>query len=155
MPATMTKLIERDIWITADGTQYELNSPPNRIVLSVEGQGLPPIQYVSQRGPFQNGETLRDYFLTPRTVQMVIRQNYCSRADYWAGRAALLDILRPNRNAFGTLCQGTLRKIMPGNIVRDLTAIIQQGPNFEPRNMEWDEYSFVETLRFTAYDPTY
>ncbi len=150
---------ERDLYITVDGTSYELSSPPTRFVLSVEGQGMPPIQYVTQRGAYQHGDTVRDFFLQPRIVQMVVRHTFCDRTAYWAGRSELLNLLRPNRG--GTPGIGTLRKILPGGVIRDLCCVIQQGPNFAPRNVSvggnnvWDELAYTETLRFVADNPIY
>lgn len=150
---------EQDIYIANDGTKMVLSSPPTRVVLSEEGTGMPPIQYVTQRGPYQNGDTVRDFFLQPRVVQMIVRHSFCDRADYWAGRASLLNLLRPNRG--GSLATGVLRKVLPGGIKRDLCVLIQQGPNFQPRNVGiggsnvWDELAYTETLRFIADDPIY
>ena len=149
-------VIDQDIWITNDGESFVLNNPPNRVIISEEGTGVPPIQYITQRGPYQHGESLRDYFLQPRVVQLIIRESFCDRQSYWDGRAALLDVLRPNRGINRALSQGTLRKIQPNGTTRDLTCIIQQGPNFSPRQAgQWDEFAFTETLRFIAHDPTY
>lgn len=149
-------VIDQDIWITNDGESFVLNNPPTRVIISEEGTGVPPIQYISQRGPYQHGESLRDYFLQPRIVQLIVRESFCDRQAYWNGRAALLDMLRPNRGINRVLGQGTLRKIQPNGTIRDLTAIIQQGPTFAPRQAgQWDEFAFTETLRFIAHDPTY
>ena len=150
---------ERDLYITADGTSYQLSAPSSRFVLSVEGEGMPPIQYVTQRGAYQHGDTARDFFLLPRIVQMVVRHTFCDRTAYWAGRTELLNLLRPNRG--GTPGIGTLRKILPGGVIRDLRCVIQQGPNFAPRNVGiggnnvWDEFAYTETLRFVADNPIY
>lgn len=150
------KSSETDLFITASGRTYVLSNPPARFVMSEEGTGMPPIDYVTQRGPYQHGESLRDYFLTPRTVQYIVRHNYCSREDYWAGRGELISVLAPNNGPLATLATGTLRKVMPGGTVRDLTCIIDQGPKFEPRDpSQWDELSYTETLRFIAHNPIY
>lgn len=151
---------ELDLYITADGTTYKLSDPPTRFVLSVEGEGMPPIQYVVQRGAYQHGDTVRDFFLQPRIIQMIVRHTFCDRTAYWAGRTELLNLLRPNRGG-GTPGIGTLRKILPGGVVRDLCCVIQQGPNFAPRqvgitgNNVWDELAYTETLRFVADNPIY
>jgi hypothetical protein len=40
--------------------------------------------------------------------------------------------------------------------MRDITCVIQQGPDFAPRQLgQWDELSYTEALRFLADDPTY
>jgi hypothetical protein len=111
---------------------------------------MPEIEYVTQRGPYQHGESVKDYFLRPRIVELHIRQNFCSRQAYWDGRAAILDLLRPHNGI------GILRKVLPNGAKRDLLVNIQSGPKFEPRkNDSWDELSFEEIIRFVAYNPVY
>lgn len=149
-------------YITNDGRTYVLTDPPNRWIVSEEGLGMPPIQYVTQRGPYQHGESLRDFFLKPRIVQIIIRHNYCDRKAYWAGRSSLLNVLLPNRNPLVSgvrsvrVADGVLHKVLPDGTSRDLSCIIEQGPNFAPRDpTQWDELSYTETLRFVAHNPIY
>jgi len=144
-------------YISPDGEEYEFHVPSGygRWLLSQSGWGTPPIDYITQRGPFQHGETVRDYFLRPRTVQLLIRQMFCNRDDWWSGRAFLLDAIRPNRQTTPTASEpGQLRRIESDGTVRDLNVYITQGPRFEARSLNaWDEWAFQEVLRFTAYDP--
>lgn len=149
-------MLELVQYIDPQGVKYTLHNGKSRFVISEEGTGMPPIEYVTQRGPFQHGESLRDYFLTPRIIQMVIRQNYCSRNEYWNGRNSILDAIRPNRQLAGALSPGKIRKLKSDGTVRDIDVIILQGPNFQPRQQgQWDEWSFQETLRFIAHNPIY
>jgi hypothetical protein len=156
-----TQVAEFDLYIAPDGTQYSLNTPGSKWVLSAEGTGMPPIEHVTQRGPFQHGETVTNYYLRPRIVQLLIRQLYGTRDAYFAGRHALLDILRPNRQVaglagIGAIEPGVLRKGFPDGNVLDLHVRIQQGPNFQPRRLDaWDETAFQEVLRFIAHDPIF
>lgn len=146
---------ERTLFITQDGTTYEIHIPPDRALMYDTGTGMPEIEYVTQRGPFQDGESIKDYFLRPRVVEMRYRKNCCSRQEYWDARAELLNILRPNRGNTGTP-SGTLRKILPDGTKRDLTVTIQQGPRYEAqKSNEWDQWSIDEVLRFIAYNPVY
>ncbi len=145
------------IYITPDGREYQLITPhdPGRHVLSFQGLGTPPIEYVTQRGPFQDGETVRDFFLRPRTVQILERQNFCDRDAWWNGRSDILNELRPNRQTTpdGTT-PGRLRFFRTDGTARDLRVFIATGPVFEPRvSNQWDEWSFQELLRFIAHDP--
>lgn len=150
MVRASTGSAERDYYITGDGVTYLLHAPGRRVVISDTGSGMPEIEYITQRGPYQHGESLKDFFLRPRIVELHIRQNFCSRQEYWNGRAAILDLLRPNRN------QGVLRKVLPDGSMRDLTVTVQSGPKFEPRKTDsWDEWSLEEVLRFIAYNPVY
>lgn len=148
------KIVERNQYIDAAGVVYQLESiSGSRSVISDEGSGLPPIRYITEHGPDQHGENIRDYFLEPRTVQFLIRQNFCSRQAAWDGRQSLLNAIRPNKTGGP---QGVLRRILPNGEKRDLRVVPVLGPNFEPAQIgRWDEWSFQEILRFTAYNPIY
>jgi len=150
--------VEFDVYITPDGDEYQLgDDQENRMILSgISGQGMPPLEYTTQRGPNQHGETVVKYRLQPRVMQMLLRQNNYTRQAYWDNRARLIDVLRANRQL--TLADrplpGRLRKIMPDGAFRDIDVLIAQGPEFQPAQ-EWNEWSFEEALRFIAHDPTF
>jgi hypothetical protein len=147
---------ERYSYITPAGVEYPLDVPKSRAVISSEGEGLPPINFLTQRGPFQDGVTMVDEFLQPRIVQLIIRHTYRSRNAYTAGRQALVGVLDPRlQTVEGTHQLGTLRKYLMSGDRRDLLCMPIQGPNFNPRGTEWDEWSYQETLRFQGFDPTY
>lgn len=148
-------LWERWSYVTTDDIEYQLHAPGVRTVLTDEGTGMPPIEYVTQRGPFQHGETLISFYLRPRIVQMLIRGQNTSRNNYWASRAELLDHLRPNRQLTANgLATGRLRKHLSNGQVRDVDCLIQQGPNFNPRDIKnWDSWAWQEVLRFIAFNP--
>ena len=149
-------LIESDSYITPDGIEYPLTAPNSRVVFSWEGEGMPPIDYITQRGPFQHGETVLNFFLRPRILQAIIRHSYCSRSAYWDGRADLLDVLRPNRQTPGNITPGRLRKRLANGDIRDLDVFILEGPGFAARpGSSWDEWSYSETIRFIAYNPVW
>lgn len=144
-----------EVWqyITPDGVKYDLHAPNVRAMLSAEGTGLPPIEYVTQRGPRQHGESLVSYFLRPRTLQLLIRGQNCSRDAYWISRAGLLDAIRPNRGGVA-LSIGQLRHVRYDGTTRDIDCLIQEGPRFNPRDLgRWDEFSWQEILRFIAFNP--
>ena len=140
-----------------DGTVYPFHVPSNlgRWVLSQPDWGTPVIDYLTDSGPAQSGATVRDFFLRPRTVQLLIRQNFCDREDYWSGRAALLNAIRPNRQLTPTgVLPGRLTRYLPNGDKRALDVYISDGPRFEGAEIgQWQEHSFQEVLRFTAYNP--
>lgn len=149
-------ITEFDVYLTPDGLEYFLSSPDVRWSFGLTGSGMPPIEYVSQRGPYQHGETLLDYFLRPRTIQMIVRHNQSSRNSYWHQRLQLLDVLRPNRQLIGALAPGRLRKIFPDGRKLDLDVVIEQGPTFNPDQVgQWDAWSFQEVIRFKAHNPIF
>lgn len=151
-----TVVVRNEYWkyITPDGVTYSLTVGKDRVVLTDEGTGMPSFDYISQRSIHQHGETLVDFYLLPRIVQLVIRHDYCSREAYWNGRAGILNALRPNRGIPTTM--GILQKVLPTGSKRNLRVAILEGPKFEPRRLDgWDEWAFTETLRFIAYDPVW
>lgn len=135
-----------------DGVRYDLTAFPQRVILSEEGLGMPEINYVTQRGPFQHGQTMRSFFLGPRIVRLRIRHQRHTRCAYWEARAALLSGIRPNRGS-GV---GRLRKRLATGAIRELSAIIQEGPRFEARDPAvWDSFGYTETLLFVAHNPVW
>jgi hypothetical protein len=155
------RIIEFDQYITPDGITYNLHAPAVRSVLSDEGLGMPPIEYTTERGPSQHGVSIKDHFLRPRLVQMILRQSGFSRTNRWYNAGELLAMLNPSRTVGWTPgvsvtapTQGTLRKYMPNGSHLDLKVVIVEGPKFEPRgDKTWDEWGYTETLRFQANDP--
>lgn len=142
---------------SADGVVYSLTVPSRygRWVVTQTGWGTPPIEHVTQRGPLQHGETVRDSYLRPRIIQMLIRQDFCNRDDYWSGRGALINAIRPNRQSTaGGIEPGLLTRLLSDGTRRRLDVYPQSGPAFEPSQARvWDEHSFSEILRWLALDP--
>jgi len=142
-------------YIAPDGSEYKFDTVM-RTLLTEEGLGMPPIEYLVKSGPFQHGSSLIDFRLQPRTIQMVVRQNSYSRTEFWQNRTALLNGIRPNKFSGNSFGPGKLRKIFEDGSIRDLDVIIDQGPSFTARDITiWDEWGFTETLRFIAHDPTF
>lgn len=139
---------------TVDGAIYRLSDDYNTTVLGFEGEGLPPIDYITQTSPNQHGETVLDYRIRPRTIQVLHRKSSCDRQAYWELRADILNKLRPNRST--TICPGRLVYRLPGNKVRCVDVWPMEGPKFASRNLEvYDEYAITETLRFVAFNPIF
>jgi hypothetical protein len=147
----MFKLNETIVLHTTDGRVYPLHTPPARTVLQDEGLGMPPIEYVTDRAPFQNGATLRTFSIAPRVIQLVVMHNYCSRAEYWEGRNQLLNVLRPMSYP-SPPPPNVLIYNMGRGMRRALNVHIESGPGFSPKD-GWQEWSFTEALKFIAYDP--
>jgi hypothetical protein len=147
--------VEFTSYITPDGEEYQFDTNV-RFLLSEEGLGMPGIEYITQKGPFQHGETLIDFRLSPRIIQMLIRNNGCSRDEYWANRRLMMNMLRPNRQLTGSMSPGVLRKKFSDGSVRDIQVLVESGPVFSAKNLNsWDEWGIQESIRFVAFDPTF
>ena len=148
---------EWESYISPDGVEYPFHTPHSlgRWIVSQTGWGTPPIEYITQRGPFQHGVTVKDFFLQPRVIQLLIRQAFCDRDEWWDGRAALLNEIRPNRQTISTaVVPGRLQRCLPDGTLRAIEVFISDGPRFEQRVVNtWDEWAFQEVLRFIAHDP--
>jgi hypothetical protein len=122
---------------------------------TIEGEGMPELDLITQQGPYQHGITILDYRLKPRIIQLLHRRTTCGRKEYWAARSDIINFLRPNRRT-NTRLLGKLSKTLPGGIVRNLDVFIQAGPKFVARNVDsWEETSIQETIIFIAQDPTW
>lgn len=140
-------------YITPDGESFDLSAlvRHGRWVLSQQGWGSPSSRHLSIRGPSQHGEQFKRYYLEARTIQLLVRHDFCSREEYWGGRQALVTAIRPNRQNADA---GTLRRRLGDGTVRDLSVHLEQGPGFTPtRGGMWDQWGFTEMLRFIASDP--
>lgn len=152
--------IPPSVVINADGSiadmtyVYSFDDRDTFFLYDFTGWGMPGIDYITQQGPYQHGQTVLDYRLQPRTIQLTHRKLGSCRQDYWDNRYTLVDRLRPNFQLANTFEPGRLRKILPDGSVRDVKVLIEQGPAFAPRSRDsWDEYAFTETLRFIAHNP--
>jgi len=149
------KPIEFIKYFSPDGEEFNFDSH-YRFLMSEDGFGMPGINYLSQTGPYQHGETLYDYRIQARIIQLIFRQSHCDRESYWNGRSQLVDMLRPNRQLQDSFGLGTLRKILPNFAKRDIDVLIQAGPLFSPSGSNvWDEFGITETVRFIAPDPSF
>jgi hypothetical protein len=157
--------IPPDVTIDDDGNYsnddlqyvYNLHDMYDRWLMSYTGLGMPPVDYITQRGPEQHGETVLDFRLKERLIQYIHRRDGCTLQGYWDAREDTIDKLRPNRQSqIGQFEDGRLRVIRPDGSVRDILATILSGPVFTARNpAQWDEWAFTEALRFKCADPTW
>ena len=67
------KIYEFTQYTAPDGEVYRFNIH-DQFVLSETGMGMPIVRPISQSGPLQHGETIYDYRLEPRTIQLIMRR---------------------------------------------------------------------------------
>lgn len=156
--------IPPDVTIDDDGiiatagltSVYKFNNQVDQFLMSFTGMGMPPVEYIMQRGPNQHGQTVLDFRLQTRMIQYIHRRKGCSREDYWSNRGDLLNLIRPNRQLLNSFKPGRLRKIQPDGTKRDILALIEFGPVFQARDTsKWDEWAFTEAIRFRCDDPVF
>ncbi len=154
IPASVT--VASDGTITDWSEVYTFDNSIDRFLLSTAtGTGMPDIEYITQRGPYQHGETVLDYRLRPRTIQLNHRRNACDRYSYWEVRADMLNLMRPNYHLGDQFGPGRLRKILPDGSIRDIYVLFDDGLPFSSSSSVWDEFSVEEQIRWIAHDPIF
>ncbi len=157
VPNARSKVVDLLQFITPDGNKYDLHNVPKRAVTLVEGFGLPPQVINSTSGPYQHGEDVLSYRLSPREVNVTIRHNACSKDAYWTYRDTLIDTLGLQRTDPNNPTEGTLRRIYYINGVRktrDLKVLLTGGLKYvAPPNDRWDQWGINEELVFKAHNP--
>jgi len=135
---------------TYDGKSITLPDNGAYSVAVLGSAGAPPVNFVTRQGYRQHGLTEVNYTLDKRPLTLQLHRNAaCSRAQYWANRAELHEILRHNRNGPMTLtvsqAAGSAKRSI---IVRaDPGAILADDPS---REAGW----FIdEQINLTAFDP--
>jgi hypothetical protein len=147
--------IEFDQLITPDGEIYHFNSGMDKFTWGNTGYGMARPSYITQRGPFQDGQSVFGFRLEPRVIQLIHRRNECDRDAYWDGRSDLINLLRMNRQPSSQFQTFVLRKILPDNTKRDLNVLYEDGLAFRPSGGSWDEWSVQEPITFIAHDPIF
>ena len=150
-------------------TQFLLQDYSGRAIMSSDGYGMPDVEYIEQKGPFQHGKTLLGYRLQPRTISLEFRENSGSRVEYNRKRAELLELMRVNKQPVaGSLNLGVLRKILAPDqtfpdgderrkgAIRDIDVILESGMKYAFNSGDdWDYNSNVISFNLIAPDPTF
>lgn len=85
----VTQLLVPDV-----GTTYKAWDLTDMIV-SEQGLSLPPINYLTQRGPYQHGDTVVGLRLEPRTIQLVLSKLFMTQLDHQLSRNVWINRLSP------------------------------------------------------------
>lgn len=147
-------LAELHSFTTYDGVEYILDGKVQVVLVNTPGNaGLPEINFVTQRTYKQDGVTEQAFYLQPRTLQLSMTAQGCSRQEFFQLRNRLIDIARPNRGGSPGYVTYTFAR-------QDGTRRAIRGRMTSPRfplsdSSDWDEYTFNEVLDLTCFDPTW
>jgi hypothetical protein len=133
---------------TFDGEELHIPDEQNRFLVYI-GYGAPNIDYITRQSYKQHGATKIDYVLSPRDLTIQFwKKEACSRAEYWANRLALHDLLRPNRG-------GSLELILTiaNGVQRAILIDPNPGAQFITPQTDDNSWSIEETLDFVAFNP--
>lgn len=139
-----------DIIKTYDGKSLDLRLPGLNAVLSGNGYGIPEINYQTQRGYKQHGETLLGWRAQPRKIILTVQVAGRNYEAYLSSRQQLWDFLRPNRG--GAL---TLRKVFRDGTTRDIDAWFSGGGDGSDSPENPIITSETMSLEFQAFDPSF
>lgn len=146
------KLVNVVQYTPPGGQRVYLSPLRDKDVITEEGTGMPPIDYITQQGPYQHGVTPLDFRLEPRILSYRLRQQFCSLGDYYTGRQALLELIRPNYSP--TQITGQITKFLANGQVRAFDVAVLDGPLFKAKGPgAWDEWAIDEVVRFIAFNP--
>lgn len=141
----MSELIE---WVDAGGVLSPLSGQPDIEVLwGVEGRFMPPVRFISDGIPFEDGESLRSVTFEPRDVLLPIRIHSSSEIELRSRLRALVAAFNPKAG------NGQLRVTGPDGATRLLTCRYSGGLELSESEgqagVNWQR--FVAALR--AFDP--
>jgi len=129
-----------------DGNVYPL-SFPNRMLQSIDGLGLPPVQHWTTRSPFQDGRSHWGYAIQPRVINAVLYLRGCDRADMYAKRRANIVMLSPRNGPH------KLRFITPDLLKYELHDVYVTGGYTLSSQDQPMSTRQVGGVQLTAYDP--
>ena len=141
---------------------FNLHNPPYKMVYSMDGVGFSGKELSTVRIPYQHGNSIIGMKLSPRVIKLGFKQVFRCKKDYDEARNFLFDTFRENRWETDFPYLNTLRfKWLEDGvyITRNIDVYFSGGLDLDrPRKNEWNEFSFDETIEFTApyplfYDP--
>jgi len=82
------------------GTEYDLSDRVAYIHTGNDGWGMPPVERITERGPYQHGQTDLGFRLQPRQINLVLNAlSTNNAAAYFTRRQELLYIFSPRNEA--------------------------------------------------------
>jgi len=113
--------------------------------------GIPPVKFIEDYGPQQDGTTVRDWRINPRTIELDI----FLQGDYCCGTrgeqlAELINTIRPNRGATRDE-PGWLRFFDDASVLMEIPVHVLQGPNGNYKyNGDVGLYQVADAVQFYA-----
>lgn len=130
------------------GTEsLNLNDLDTYLRIEEDGLGLPDVRRITERGPYQHGDTDLDYRIEPRIINLVCGVFEGDVTGYWAARRALQRLLRPSSMPL------VLRYTLPTGDIRQIDVVYAGG-------LTWPSSERLVTahkagFQLRASDPTF
>lgn len=133
-----------------DGFRYYFDGR----IQSHSNTGLPPLKFIEDFGPQQDGSTVRDWRINPRTIEMDI----FLQGDYCCGTrgeqlAEIINIIRPNRGTTRDV-PGWLRFHNDNAVLMEIPVHVLRGPSGDYNyNGNVGRWQVSDAVQFYAADP--
>ncbi len=123
-------------------------------IVSHSGIGLQPIKFIEDFGPQQDGSTVRDWRINPRTISLEIflqGQECCqTRGEQLA---EIINVIRPNRGTSREV-NGWLDFLNDNQVLMEIPVHVSRGPSGDYNyNGEIGKWQVSDTVQFYAADP--
>lgn len=118
------------------------------------GLGIIPVKFIEDYGPQQDGTTIRDWRVNPRTIELdVFLQGEDCCGTRGEQLAQLINIIRPNRGTTRDV-PGWLRFFNDAAVLMEIPVHVLQGPsgNFK-YNGDVGKHQVLDSIQFYAADP--
>jgi len=133
-----------------DGLRYYFDGR----MVSHAGIGLQQIKFIEDFGPQQDGSTVRDWRINPRTIalEIFLQGDSCCQTR-GEQLAELINIIRPNRGTSREV-SGWLRFFNDASELMEIPVHVSRGPSGDFNyNAEIGKYQVADTVQFYAADP--
>ena len=121
---------------------------------SINGLGMPPIDYQTRQGYKQQGSSVVAYSLKERAIQLAITTTTNQeRSEFWRERSRILDYLRPNRGTDGLGNELTLTIRRADNTKRAIKCRYNGGLEFADNDIQENSFMINEVVRLQAFNP--
>ena len=142
--------LNRFYYESPDGLRYDFYGR----IISHSNIGLLPLKFIEDFGPNQNGSTVRDWRINPRTItlEVFLQGDYCcgTRGEQLA---ELINIIRPNRGTTDDI-PGWLRFFNDNGILVEIPVHVLKGPtgDFDYAGGIGND-QVLDAVQFYAADP--
>lgn len=153
----MTYQVELHKILTPSGDEYILNDGHCRwlLVTLPQGAGLPSIDWQTDDGFLIDREILRYFQLESRSISLQFYATLQNRAAYFAERARLLDVLKPNQSRDRNAVELTYVFTDGQGNSKAIKAVANTPTFANQTGDQWLEAQLNETLELECFDPVW
>lgn len=146
----VNKSLNQMYYESPDGFKYFFEGR----ILSHGNTGIPPVKFIEDFGPQQDGSTLRDWRVNPRAIDI----EFFLQGDSCCGTrgemlAEMISLIRPNRGTTRDV-PGWLRFFNDAIVLMEIPVHVMRGPSGDYEYTgDIGKYQVADTVQFYAADP--